>query len=81
MDLNEFTILVLAHERLAELRRAAQRAEDVRSAKATPGRAGVTLRDLLSRLTGAVRSRSAVASPSPTASHSPAASPSTTRAA
>jgi len=79
MDLNEFTILVLAHERLAELRKAAQRAEYVRLAEPTLGRAWVTLRDLLSRLMGAVRPRSGVASHSTTAST--AASPSTTRAA
>jgi hypothetical protein len=87
MDLNEFTILFLAHERLAEMRRAAQRAEYLRAVEPTPGQAWGTLRDLISRLTGAVRRRSAVASHSTAASHSPAASrsttasPSTTRAA
>ena len=83
MDLNEFTLLFLANERLAEMRKAAQRAEYLRDAEPTPGQAWDTLRDLLGRLTG----RSAVASHSTTASHAITASrattgsPSTTRAA
>ena len=87
MDLNEFTLLILAHERLAALRNAAQREEYLRSAEPTPGRAWITLRDMLRRLTGGVRARSASASRSATpprssaAPHGATASPSTTRAA